>query len=526
MSLLRFPREVRDIIYHYYVFEADGYHFDYKSGKFRTSDNRPIDLALISTCSTVAAELPHCALKSNVLHFWTLGSENERLHAWHFECFIKELRNYKLTTLRSLSELPYRHYMTSDLTAKVALRYPQFAPLLQLIHNEGGYRDCWLGCLEVSICTSYGEASSTFREFLDYLIELLSRDTDFFKVYADSCDRLSGEPTYSHPDGQPKFSDRASFLRSEHLLSKPEPWSIPTEDERARMSTLKGVTSCEGDFWKRIKWRFSAASNAIHFFNSISHSTGLGIGKVVLHEDRVSVGYPECHALGLIPFCSQWPKLHIERRVNLWRNLAIGWFCDTQCQHEHRFSYLENLHADDEGGTSSIRRLADRSWILYFTASCAKYITEASTLHSYGMPAHSYSLILDGDPAPNHSSQLFELVKANAAWQVAYDKVVTGHDRRTGTIYMSEIFPQAISNIIKDKSIIRCNFSTGLMYDPEAVLDQNRHIPGDRWYREHRQHMLSTPIRCIDFPPPLPSSFCGLLLDEVMSEEEQRAASA
>lgn len=74
MSFLGFPREVRDIIYHYYVFEAGGYHFDYKSGNFRTSENRPINLTFISTCSTVAAELPHCALKSNVLHFWTLGS--------------------------------------------------------------------------------------------------------------------------------------------------------------------------------------------------------------------------------------------------------------------------------------------------------------------------------------------------------------------------------------------------------------------------------------------------------------------
>ena len=47
LPLLGLPRELRDAIYYYYVFEPDGYHFDDKSGKLRASRNRPIDLQLM-----------------------------------------------------------------------------------------------------------------------------------------------------------------------------------------------------------------------------------------------------------------------------------------------------------------------------------------------------------------------------------------------------------------------------------------------------------------------------------------------
>lgn len=158
------------------------------------------------------------------------------------------------------------------------------------------------------------------------------------------------------------------------------------------------------------------------------------------------------------PSCSQWPKLHIERRVNLWRNLAIAPLLDKesdhdQCHHDNRFLFLEELYNNNVNPNWSARKAANGVWLLPFTSSFARYITEASILHSQGMPTNSFSLVLDGDPAPNHSSQLFELVKANAAWQVAYGKVVTDHNRMMGVIYMSEVFPQAISNIIEVKSI-------------------------------------------------------------------------
>lgn len=75
LSFLDLPRELRDIIYHHYVFELDGYHFDYETGKLRASNKRRIDLALEYTCRIVAKEMHHLALESNILHFSTVDIE-------------------------------------------------------------------------------------------------------------------------------------------------------------------------------------------------------------------------------------------------------------------------------------------------------------------------------------------------------------------------------------------------------------------------------------------------------------------
>ncbi len=98
MPFLQLPREVRDPIYHYYVYEPDGYHFDYQSGKLRASGNRPVDLALMYTCKAIAAEMQHLALRSNVLHFSTIGSEAERLQAGRFDMYIREIDAFKSDT--------------------------------------------------------------------------------------------------------------------------------------------------------------------------------------------------------------------------------------------------------------------------------------------------------------------------------------------------------------------------------------------------------------------------------------------
>lgn len=49
--------------------------------------------------------------------------------------------------------------------------------------------------------------------------------------------------------------------------------------------------------------------------------------KIRLHEDRVRVAYPETHAQGLIKFCIENPKLHIQRHLDLWRNIFQSLWC-------------------------------------------------------------------------------------------------------------------------------------------------------------------------------------------------------
>ena len=382
-----------------------------------------------------------------------------------------------------------------------------------------------------------------FRDFQDYLIELLSKDTDFFKTYPNSCDllRITDEPLryqyrvgHSYPRNSDQcWSDRASFVRSEHLSINLKPWSIPTEHEQAQMRTLQGVSSSRGNLWKRIRWRYSAVAVAIQFFKSISYDTRLAIRKVVLNEDRRSVGYPECHARGLVQFCSQWPRLHIERRVNIWRNLVTAHNFESLYVDGLAFP-LETVDAQTEAGERN-RQSIDRSWHQYFGSNCAKWITEASVLRSSGMPADSFCLVLDGDPAPDHSSQMFELLKDLAAWQVGLDQWYIEKslnpgilNKRLGFCYASEVFPQAISDIIEGKSIVHSNFPTGLMYDSKQVLNQIRPIvpdhdiiPGRVVYDDYLGHINRNPVRRTPLVPPLPLRLCHFVTEEFMPEGEE-----
>ncbi|KAL6720944.1 hypothetical protein ACLMJK_000044 [Lecanora helva] len=483
---------LRDMIYHYYVFEADGYHFDYNSCKLRAPENRPINLALMYTCTTVATELQHLALKSIVVHFPTIDSEAERLHAGRFDRFLRNTGDYKDELLMFLDLSVDPPCMDSDSLAKISLKYPEFAPLLhpnpQWEEPYERQRQRRFTVHYASASSSWGQADSLFREFRDYLIELLSKDPDF-----------SDNRIYSNRRLSPSC---ASFARSEHLFFSPDPWSIPTEHERARISTLEENPHRDNSFWKRVRWRFSATSAAIYFFKFISHTAGLGLRKVVLHEDRLSVAHPESHALGLIPFCSRWQELRVERRVNVWRVLMLA----------PNFGILEDLYRGYARGTCGdeddydIRNFFNNVCTTRFSQECAKWITEAYALGSRGMPANSFSLTLDGDSAVDHSSQLFELVKQQAAWQVVRARLETlapGHWRTLPNIIPgSDVFPQAVTDIIKGTSLIRCKFSTGDMYDAQQVLNDNKHIPLDHWYCDYRVACRRHPISKVQPAPP------------------------
>jgi hypothetical protein len=64
--------------------------------------------------------------------------------------------------------------------------------------------------------------------------------------------------------------------------------------------------------------RYSAASSAIQFLQSLHHDTGSQFRTIKLLEDKVSINNPPSHVQGLIPFGPRYSKLHIERSVNLW----------------------------------------------------------------------------------------------------------------------------------------------------------------------------------------------------------------
>ena len=259
---LSLPRELRNTIYHHYVFEPDGYHFHYDSGKLRASGNRLIDLALMCTCSLVATEMHYLALRSNVIHFHTLDTKPR--DAMYFDRYVHLIEHSKNVLLGALRVPGFQHYRTLDLDAEVALRYPQFKSLLSLPMKETAYR--WppfaLGNQGLG-GSSWGEADSVFRAFQGFMIHLVSRDTDLPEALAEFFETQT-EPQDPHDlrgwlyrlSATTDRREWASFLRRVLRRRSLDPWIIPSKEElAAHVDTGLSPPIYEGGFWERVRWR-------------------------------------------------------------------------------------------------------------------------------------------------------------------------------------------------------------------------------------------------------------------------------
>ncbi|KAL8899406.1 MAG: hypothetical protein Q9207_006219 [Kuettlingeria erythrocarpa] len=557
-ALLGLPRELRDIIYHYYVDEAEGYRYDLESGKLRASDKRPIDLALMYTCSTIAKEMHHLALGSNIIHFFTSESpsETERSKAARFEISFDRIQYGRSCALTYLHDVPMlRQYRTADIDAKLVIKYPQFEPLLGLPYDIDSYwkRQTFNARVGTGgMGSTWGEADSMFRAFQRYMLEVLCQDSLFLEALVGSCDE---QIALTEAYNQLNHRQDALFVRGELLLSGPEAWIIPSEDELAQIQTSLGPSLIDlrwsartgldlpdsppsgGEPWDIVRWRFSAAAAAILFFNSILQGTCLGIRNVVLHEDRQSVAHPECHVLGLIPFCLQNPRLHIERRVNVWRVLfTIKRFDVREFTNVHEYTErLDMLSGQGEGDKWSSH---DRRCTSHIPEVFSRWITEARALSANGMPVHSFSLVLDGDPAPDQGSAVFEIVKEDAARQVAQAQWYTDPDHspspsllvmKGAGFYVSEVFPRAIDDIVRGRSCISCNFPVGDLFDPEWMLERYSSLshneryryPGMNWRQKWFFERYRNPIR---LSPPLPALLADIALEDLIPKDQRPAA--
>ena len=522
------PRELRDTIYRYYVTEDDGYHYDYESGKLRTVSGQRIDLALMYTCTSVAAEMRHLPLGLNVLTFRTVCPEAERLKAGRLNQFLEQLDLLKLGALDEVRSGSLRHFLTLDICSKLAFKYPQFQAFLDFLQEEPLDQN-W-PCVHQGR-QGWGEALSQFRSFMDYTFTLLSEHPDFFAsltaVFQESQFEIPGK--VNGVFRYLGFSINAGFSPSAMLLTQWRPWMIPSEEEfseidgmlRVRDCRADSNCECKGTFWEQIRWRFSAAAVALRFFKSMSPYPLSTIRNVVLNEDKQSIADPECHVVGLVPFCVQNPYMHIERRVNMWSNLLLN--CGTTEAHSKIVGLLQCVEFRRNGGRQGIYlSLCYRE----FAHSCARWITEAVSLQASDMPLDSFTMILEGVSDPERNSALFSLLKDAAAWQVAQTQWfkdlaidLSLFDQKICPLYFSEAFPQAIDDIINGNSLIRCTFPTGNRHDSQSIINRNRHIaprglnPAFSWSSEWTRHCVTNAV-----PPshPFPPSLADLAYKDIM----------
>ena len=486
-SFLSLPRELRDIIYRIYLHEPDGYHFNYDLGKLQASQ-QPIDLNLMYTCTTVAAEMHGLALEMNTITFSTVYSESERVKAGHFGELLQAVSTIEYKAFGALYWPENQSLATPDFFAELARKFPQ------LVEELSPWTYNWMRwdddrAERVATFNTY-QAPSTERAFKRYALQLLMKKPDFV------------ERSFIRPRPL-RYEKLPCELRGFYDLHL-DPWSIPSEEEFAIMtkdlpSKDRGDRKHAGfwfpeneELWQRIRFRFSAAAVAIKFLNSIPSVTRVHIRKILLNEDHEAIGYPACHALGLIPFGIENVHLHIERRVNLWRNILPG-------GHECVSRMIDSWGSDKDYSLCQAK---------YITPIICTWIKEAFALFEAGMPPGSFSFMFDGEPTPDRSSQVFQVVQQDAAWQSALSKYYLSksltpqyHEMYSTECYFFEEFPRWIDEIVEGSSFIGCNFPIKEPPDADEILEANYRSPVGAAWKENL--CLSRP-KHFQTSPPLP----------------------
>jgi hypothetical protein len=501
------PREIRDLIYCDYLRMGteDGYTYDFEAGKLRTADKQPIDLSLMYTCRLVANEMRGLPLRFHRITFTTLYSDELRLRAgrWAYLMHLAEDTMYK--TLEGVASR-----MSPEMAREVAQRFGDtfFYRIFQHMRDGNHWRYMHSG-------PHWGQVPSSHREVVCQVLRLAAREPSLWAYMSE--ERWAGEDLEGNP-----IPILQPFDITVELSMVENPWRIPTEAEMDAMveglphwphpSYTDRKLSCE--YWKtdQGKYRFSAAAAAIHFLESVPSAVRRQIRTIHLLEDRVSVALPACHAKGLIPFCLENPELRIERRVSLWRNLFLGSRWAAYLSHD----LAAWLQPDNDFRDNEL-------WEDYATMPVAEWMVEASL----PMVPNAISLVLDGDPTPEQTAEVFQnTVQRDAAWQRALDKAfVPGRNvdedvyaRRCSKPWHFERFPELLEAMCNNapSSHVRCNFDPGSPWD-EAQIDEIVAENQDReevtdWHYEWERSTRYPP------QPPLPS-WQDLLKENVLPEE-------
>ncbi|KAH6669751.1 hypothetical protein F5X68DRAFT_216090 [Plectosphaerella plurivora] len=254
-----------------------------------------------------------------------------------------------------------------------------------------------------------------------------------------------------------------------------KPWAIPTEDLIAELDRKVPFKQIHRGPVGHGIFRLSAAAICAHFLATIPAETRSQFRRIVLNEDLPSETSPECHARGLIPFCAENPLLRVERRVSIWHCVLHGSVYDSQPPVDH------------------------------FSAQVALWIIEAQDLASLGMPHGSFSLLLDGDPTPEHPAHLFQtILHRDIAWQQAIEawQVLKPQRRPIEWHLAYDDLPAVMRDITSEKSIIRCNFDPGYPVDFQSIVDEHRESTRHEFKKAHRNRMSQ--CRLYETVPPLP----------------------
>jgi hypothetical protein len=485
-TFLDFPRELRDVIYEQYFTSDGGYIFDYNTKRFRRTSGTTIDVHLTQTCRLIANETRGLAFKLNSLHFSTVYQDDKREIFGHFSVLLATLIFHKTEHLKDAT---YEGHFDEAACSNITAAHPKFEEVIEKL------RDGSLAA--TSHYHDWKVAHSIGRQFIIDALRALAAQSRY---------KEGASPTQYWIYPEKEFGDMLSLWC--------DPWTIPTEE------TIAGLTAAipvqenieaswvnSSGYWAEQQYRLSAASIAIRFMQRLPGSLGLHIRKIILHEDRVAIAWPECHAQGLIPFCQENPHLQIERRVSLWRNIFPS----------GSPSLCQVIYGTDSDDYINDRSELDNMTGLRVSRCLSRWLKEALALQDMGMPYGAFTFTLQCDAIPDRTREVFELVKSDAAWQTAFKACWNDKDldSEPPALYISFGFPEVIKGILDGTSLVKLDFDL----DDSCDVDVEELIArGKSWDEEDWDEHWWESHHHVRFEPeaPLPCTWLELRKEDLL----------
>ncbi|KAJ3530883.1 hypothetical protein NM208_g9123 [Fusarium decemcellulare] len=517
---LALPYEVRHQIYQHYFMVDGGYVYDGDSEKLVTADGQPIDLSLMYACHSIADDTKHIPLSLNPITFSTVCREDWRDQAGGLE-FIMGYHHQ----LQSDIIFELVRFMTPEMYYRLGLKFPEAMPDIR--SDLTGRRDMieeYQGPRDLSF---YRSRKYKERLTCPYDFKGIMRSTRYDGlqwIWGVTRSSISGALGYTlrllaekHPVEFGEVVDKAlpgwlDSHSSDEFFDPPfDLWAIPSLSEVAAVGHQLQALS----FWNRLdswhhteqhdaagtgnrcreKLYFSAAAIAIRFLNLLPQHQRLHVRNIIINEDRLAVGHPEGHALGLIPFCRENPRLKVERRVNLWRNLLLRTAVLGPCDAIYLVEGDPSHYFDRE--RSKLNHVSVNNELALWGFHAREVMDE-------GMPAGSFTFVLDGEPDLNLSYDIFDgVVHQGVAWAKAYSEgfsrgLFPNPDRYLSRRSLATVI-RGIEHLIGGASFIRSNFDIGQPWDYEKLIEAHKDLPSSAW----RNQLMASQAPYFDTSSPI-----------------------
>ncbi|RBR13362.1 uncharacterized protein FIESC28_08226 [Fusarium coffeatum] len=469
-SLLGLPSEFRNQIYQNYSTVDGGYVYDGDTNKLVQPGGKPIDISLRSACRSIALETQDFLFSLNNIKFSTVYRKD-----WQKQAITPDMYHSSSVDLGK-----HMAAVKAEVEKCIAIdaRCPEMRYTFGCLRSRDDIDDlrATSGCNSNSYLLDQA-VSQVLRAFAGRYPEEFAAAVDLGKPgWSSSHSALDFFDLTFPPWATPSLAE-ATALAEEWNLVKEGDDQIPNWYQKTYLDT-----AYRGPIFKyRRRRHFSAASLAIRFLNQITKRQRLCIRHLIINEDRLSGPRPECHPLGLIPFCRENPKLYIDHRVNLWRSFIMRTCGHSPSPGQVAHSAETVVDEEDEEFHMGSHQVFTSSVIQGFVDWLVVHTTE---ILDEGMSLASYTLTLDGDPDLNYSTEMFNTIMKPMIAGLTMNSDIVARGIFTAPDhpdypFMTRRSMTEITPVDKRSSVLQCNFTLDQPWSYKNIIKEEEIEPGE-----------------------------------------------